>query len=434
MINKMTQKFIKTLLLASLIATAIPIVQAEELKPIDRIIAIAENDVILQSELNSRMKLVYEQIQQNNTQPPPEDVLAQQVLERLILENLQLQRGKKAGVRIDDNELNYAMNNIAKQNGLTIQQFKAELEKQGLSYLKTRDQIRDELIISKVQQGSINSRVKVTDQEIDNFLNSEEGKFSTSAEFRVAHILLPFPIAAKAEDMDAIGDKAKALYKELQAGADFQQMAIAKSQAQNALQGGDLGWRKTSQLPSLFAQMVPDLQVGDVPPPIRSGGGYHIIKLLDKRGGTEQVIEQTQVRHILIKETEIRTLEAAEKLINELHDRIEKGEDFVKLAKEFSDDHGSAVGGGDLGWMSPGQLVPEFEAVMGASKPGQLSHPFRSEFGWHILQVIARRDQDMSEQFLRSRAENIIHKRKFDEELQNWVRELRDESFVDIKS
>ena len=405
-----------------------------EVSPLDRVIAIAENDVILESELNERMTLIYENLKEHNTTPPPKNILAQQVLERLIIENLQIQRGHRAGVRIDDNELNSAMGNIARQNGLSIAEFRAQLEQEGIDYAETRAKIRKELIIQRVQQGSINSRIKVTDQEVDNFLISEEGQLQTSADFRLAHIMLAFPIGARSEEMDAIETRAEAIYQEILSGGNFQQIAVAKSTGQNALKGGDLGWRKTSQLPSIFAAIAPKMKLGELSKPIRSGGGYHLVKLMDKRGGSEQVIQQTKVRHILLKPNEIRTEIAVKETMSTIRKKIIDGTaSFASLAKEHSDDHGSAVGGGDLGWMNPGQLVPAFQEMMDKSKVGTVSPAFQSQYGWHILEVLGRRDEDMSELVLRNRAKNIIHRRKFNDELQNWVREIRDESFVDIK-
>lgn len=289
------------------------------------------------------------------------------------------------------------------------------------------------MLVRQVQQGSVNRRIQVTESEIENFLNSTEGKFWTSPEYQLGHILIAVPSGSSEAEIAELEAKAKALREEALSGADFRRLAVANSSGQNALEGGDLGWRKVAQLPTLFADNVVDLKVGDVTEPFRSGAGFHLIKLHDQRGGGEVLIEQTKARHILIKTNEVvNDTEAFDKLI-ELREQILAGADFAELAKEHSEDLGSALQGGDLGWANPGQFVPAFEETMAQLKPGEMSQPFRSQFGWHLMQVLERRQQDMSDTMIKNQAANLLRSRRFEEELQVWLQEIRDEAYVELK-
>ncbi len=405
---------------------------AEEIL-LDKIVAVVNDEVVMASELETRTNEIYAQIQAKGTNVPSREAIIPQVLERLILERLQLLKGRQVGIRFSDAEINQTMENMAKQQGMTLNELVEKAHQSGTKLSTIRQQIRDEMIIRRVQEGIINRRVTITDQAIDNFLNSEEGRSSTSPDVHLGHILLPLSAGAAREDIALVQEKISHIYQQLENGNSFESLAIATSSGQNALQGGDLGWRKTAQLPSLFITAIEDLSPGEVSQPIRSDAGYHILKLYERRGASGQKIQQHLARHILLKPTEIRSDEETLKAINELRSRIEAGEDFAALAKEYSEDIGSAMSGGSLGWSVPGQFVSEFENIMNTIELNQVSEPFRSQFGWHIVQVTERRKQDFSDNIKRSQARNILKQRRFQEELQIWLQEIRDEAFVEIK-
>jgi peptidyl-prolyl cis-trans isomerase SurA len=400
---------------------------------LDKVIAVVDDDIVLQSELDQRMATIFTQIQQSGTKAPPQDILLQQVLDRLISERLQLNIGYNAGIRIGDEELNQAMARIASSNKLTMEEYVAQIHAQGGTVAVVREQIRNEITIMRVQQGKVMRRIRISEQELDNFLNSEEGRFLTSPDVNVGQILLSVPSNTSSEDTDAILARANELQAQAVGGTDFRQLAIANSADQSALQGGDLGWRKMAQLPGVFIDAVEQMDIGQISDPIRSGAGYHLLKLYERRGGGEQLIEQHFARHILVKPNQIRDQETTVALLNELRDRSIAGEDFAALAKEFSEDPGSALKGGELGWSTPGMFVPEFEQTMGSIALNEVSAPFSSQFGWHILQVTDRRNEDFSTNILRNRAQNMLRERKYEEELQVWLQEIRDEAFIEIK-
>lgn len=423
---------LRPLLLGTLLLAATAHAQVRSL---DRVAAIVDGDVIMQSQLQARLREVQQTIGRRGAALPPEHVLTQQVLERLIIENIQLQIGERSGIRIGDAELNETMASIAQRNGLTLDQFRAALARDGLSYEDARDQVRREMIISRVRQRRVAERIQVSDQEVQNFLASELGKLQLSEDLRLASILIPLPDGASSEAIQTAERQARDIYNQLRQGADFAQLAMSRSADENALEGGEMGWRKAAQLPPPLDSMVAALKVGEVSEPLRTPGGFLLIKLLDRRGGEgEQMLRQeTRVRHILIKPSEIRSLEESQRLAERLHQRIQNGEDFATLARQFSEDPGSALNGGDLNWVDPEALVPEFRTVMANSPIGRLSRPFRSPFGWHILEVLDRRAVDSSDQIREQQAMNALRARKYDEELQTWLRQIRDEAYVEIK-
>jgi len=404
-----------------------------EVQPLNRVVAIVDNDVVMQSQLDSRLREVQQTIAQRGAALPPEHVLSQQVLERLIIENIQLQIGERSGIRITDEELNQAIGTIAQRNGMSIEQFRAALAADGLSYNDARDQVRREMIISRVRQRRVAERIQVTDQEVQNFLASDMGKMQLSEEFRLANILIPVTEGASPEDIQAADRQARELYQQLQQGADFAQLAIARSASETALEGGEMGWRKAGQLPPPFDAMISALAVGQVTEPMRTPGGFIMIKLLEKRGGGNQVRDEVNVRHILIKPSEIRSEAETKRLVERLYQRILAGEDFAELAKNFSEDPGSALNGGTLSWIDPNALVPEFREVMNNTPAGELSKPFKSPYGWHVLEVMGRRATDSSAQFREQQAMTVLRNRKYDEELQAWLRQIRDEAYVETK-
>ncbi|MDF3013821.1 MAG: molecular chaperone SurA [Cellvibrio sp.] len=400
---------------------------------LDRVVAIVDKDVVLESELNGRKASVLERLQGQYQQLPPEDVLNKQILEQLILERIELAMAERYEIKVDEAEIDEAIGRVLQKNQITLAQLEVDLKKQGLTLDGLRTQMRNELTISHLQQGVVNSRIKVTDQDINNFLSSSDGKYATSPDFHIGHILISVSSSADADAIAAAEKQANEIYQKLQSGSDFSQMAITYSNDQAALQGGDIGWRKLAQLPELFGNQMADLAVGQVSKPFRSGAGFHILKNIDQRGGGEQLIEQTHARHILVKTSEIMDdAQAREKLLG-LKARIEKGEDFAVLAREHSEDTGSMLSGGDLGWSTPGMFVPEFEEAMKNTPIGSICRPFKSQFGWHILQVIERRQEDMSDKMKRNQAANVLRSRRFDEEFQLWLTQIREEAYVEIK-
>ncbi len=430
-------KSIRNVLLTATLAvagvSAVAPVAVAKVVPLDRVVAIVDNDVIMESELDSRLKTVRRQIQDRSTALPPEHVLKQQVLERLIIENLQLQIADRAGARIDDNSLNDAIRNIAGRNGMTLEQFRDALAQDGLSYTEAREQIRREMLINRVRQRRVMERVQVTDREVENFRKSEEGRQQLAIEYRLGHILVSLPEGATPNQIAAASKKAEGIYEQLNKGADFAQTAVSQSQGQNALEGGDIGWRKADQLPTLFAEVAVGLKKGQVSRPIRSPSGFHIIKLSDSRGNEQMLQEQVKARHILIKPNEVRSDLEAQELARNLYSRIESGADFSELAKAYSDDTGSALNGGDLGWANPDDMVPAFREQMRTAPANVATTPFKSRFGWHILEVQDKRNEDISDQVRTAQIREVLGQRKFQEELQVWLRELRDQAYVEIK-
>ena len=423
---------IKRLFATALIAISSLPINAEEVI-LDRIVAIVHDDVVMASELENRTNDIYARLQESGTEAPPREVLVPQVLDRLILERLQLIKGARVNLRISDADLNQALEDAAQRQGTTVDRLTERAHQRGVTLASLHHQMRNEMIIAKVQEGSINRRISITEQDIDNFLISEEGRSWSSPDVNLGHILLSLSSGAPRDEVAEVEQKIRDLYNQLQDGADFKNLAVANSMGQNALSGGDLGWRKTEQLPSLFIAAIENLSPGQISEPIRSDAGYHLLKLYDQRGSVKRLVVQHKVRHILLTPNEIRNDEETLKEINDLRAELINGGDFVALSKEHSEDIATSLSGGELGWSVPGQFVPLFEKTMSEVEINQVSEPFSSQFGWHILQVTERREQDFSEDIKRSQAHNILKRRKFDEELEIWLKEIRDEAFVDIK-
>jgi len=402
-----------------------------ETQILDSVVAIVEDDVIMSSELRDRLDMLRASIEAAGGEMPSQEVMVRETLDRLVLESIQLQMGQRAGVRISDAQLNAALTSIAGQNRMSLEQFSVQLERSGKSYQQLREDVRRELVIQRVQGGNVNQRIQISEQEVDNFLESEEGREMTAEEYHLIHALLPVAEDSDAATEQAALDHVTRLHKRIEAGEPFESV-ISSSGSDYVFTGGDLGWRKRTALPSLFADVAPQLQVGETAAPIRSPSGYHLVFLVEKRGGAT-VVQQTRVRHILLKPSAIRSDEETRQLAADLRQEVIDGGDFAALAREYSDDIGSAAEGGDLGWANPGQMVPEFENIMNSSEIDVISQPFRTQFGWHILQVLERRQEDMSDMVVRNRAMDVLHQRKYQEELDAWLRKIRDEAFVDIK-
>ena len=413
-------------LLALIVLTSLASAQIEVL---DQVVAIVDDDIILASELQERVQGVRSTMESRGVEVPSDDVLIRETLDRLILDSIQLQLANRYGVRIPDQQLDEAMTRLARQNGLTLEQFRIALEQSGQSYAAAREGLRDDLAIQRVQQGNVMRNINISEQEIDNFLTTEEGEAMTQPEYQVVQALLSISRGEDAAEIAAKEAYVDEVLSNIQSGQPFEQ-AVSGTEPY-AFTGGDLGWRKLGDIPSMFADTVPTLTVGEVAK-VRSSSGFHLVYLADAVGG-EQLVRQTDVRHILVKPTEVLNEQAAEDLVVELRARIEGGEDFGELARQYSDDIGSATEGGNLGWTNPGQMVPEFEATMAGTAEGSISQPFRSEFGWQILEVKARRDKDFSGEVRRNQVAGYIRDQKYQEELDAWLRKIREEAFVDIK-
>jgi len=387
----------------------------------------------MESQLNQRVQDIIGRLRSDGMELPPKEVLEEQVLERLIVEEIQLQIGEQAGVKISDAELNRALSMIASENSMNLEQFKESLDANNDSYVKLRDQVRKELIIQRVQRGKVGANIEISEQEIENFLNSEEGRSRLAEQYNVQQILLSLSSSAPENKVNLVKEKGANLIKRYKEGESFEKLAATYSSDQNALEGGSLGWRKSSELPTLFSNVVVEMKVGEISELIRSGAGFHIIRLAEKRGDVVKFEDQTLVRHILIQSSEIRSENQTKELINEIYQELIDGEDFKQLARQHSEDPGSKMEGGELGWSSPDTFDPAFEAVMNSVDVGEMSKPFQSSFGWHILEVLDRRNEDISDEVRKNRAYSIIFNRKFEQELQRTLIELRSESYVDIK-
>jgi peptidyl-prolyl cis-trans isomerase SurA len=399
---------------------------------LDRVIAVVDEDVVLLSELEDRMNEIRMQARANNETLPPESEIRPQVLEALITENLQMQLAKRVSIRFDDDTINRVLDNMAQNNNMSFDDYVATLERNGV-YLATREQVRKQMTLQELQRGMVNRRITITDQEIQNFLNSEMGREVMAAEYLVNHLLVMSDETDSEEMRSAKLKYAADLVARLKDGESFTSVRASAQRAQIFnVDGTDFGWRRANQLPNLFSGIVANMNVGTVEGPIQAPNGYHIIQLGQKRGGTEQIVNQTHVRHIMLSPNEIRDEEQTHTAIERLRQRVVDGEDFATLARQNSDDASSVVAGGDLDWINPGGMPPEMESVVNALEPGELSEPFRTSTGWHIAEVLERRVEDLSRQYARRQAENALRNRKFELELQNWLIEIREEAFVEL--
>ncbi len=420
-------------LLCSLIVFSHLNVQAAEVVKLDRIVAIVDQTVITEQELESRIRTVTAQLAKQGTELPPENILRKQILERLISDALQLQYAAQTGLKVDDNQLDKTIERIAEQNKMTLTEFGEALNADGISMRKFRADIRSEITIARLREREVESRVNVTESEIDNFLTTQASSNESTDEFEISHILIRTPEEGATEEIQKAKAKVDEAVKALQAGTSFAKVSASFSDAPNALEGGNLGWKTGTQVPALFLDALKTMQAGDVSAPLRSPNGFHILKLTNKRGGNSPlVIEQTHARHILIKLSEIMSEKDGKQKMDGIKERLDNGEKFEVLARQFSED-GTASNGGDLGWVNPGDTVPQFEKAMNELKDNQISEPVRSPFGWHIIQVLERRKQDMSKEAARLKARQEIRARKGDEAYQDWVRELRDRAYVELR-
>jgi peptidyl-prolyl cis-trans isomerase SurA len=420
--------------LALIIACGLTIMGAraqQQARIVDYIVAVVGDNVITSTELEDATRSAAEQLAAQGTQLPPQNVLARQVLERLIIGQLQQAAADEAGIQVDDQTLNTTLAQIASRNGVSLDVLRQTIESEGYSYKRFREDIRRDLIATRLRERMVNTRINVTDQEVEEFLE-REGVADTRS-VRLQHILIGLPEGASPETINQARADADQVIAELRGGADFGRVAASISDGANALEGGDLGWRTTAELPVAFADAIRPLSPGGITEPIRSPSGFHVFKVVEVASGGRRVVDQTHARHILIAPNEVVSDDEARLRLDRLRARILGGESFEELARANSDDKASSVSGGDLGWSSPGSFVPVFEEQMAAIPVGQISQPFKSPYGWHILQVLERREHDSTEDFLRSQAREALFERKSEEEWQLWLRRLRDEAYVEYR-
>jgi peptidyl-prolyl cis-trans isomerase SurA len=429
----------RTLLLLWVALVSTAAVAATEAKPgrrvltIDRIVAVVNDEVITEHELEERYGLVTRQLGQQGTPLPPKDVLSKQLLERMINDRVQLQYAKETGIRVDDVQLERTLARIAQDSGLTLQQFRDTLEREGISFNQFREEIRSEILLARLKEREVDAKLVVSDSEIDNFLSTSEAQLGKGDEYNISHVLVLVPEQASPEQLQKQRARAEDALKQLRAGAAFAQIAASFSDAPDALQGGSLGWRQPARLPAIFVEAVQSMNPGDLSPVLRSPNGFHIVKLNDRRSaGGPVMIQQSRVRHILIKTGELVSQREARDRLVKLKDRIDNGTDFAEMARLHSED-GSASRGGELGWISPGDTVPEFEQAMNALQIGQVSEPVQTPFGFHLIQVQERRTEDLSKERQRLVAKQALRQRKGEEAYQEWVRQLRDRAYVEYR-
>ena len=406
---------------------------ATSYKPLDGIVALVNNDLVMRSELDAEVQKIAKNAKRKGLRLPPKADLEKQVLEKLIVKRLQLNAAKKAGIVVDDGAIGRALNQIAARNKMSLGQFRKALERTGMRFDTFKKQMREQYLLSRLRSQTVLSKVKVSRRELDSFLRKAARAGDENVSYRVGHILIAVPEGAESEKLIQLREEADRLVKKLKSGADFRDMAAKHSDGSNALEGGDLGWRKRGELPTMLADHVYGLKQSEIAGPIRSGSGFHIIKLLQKKGFKRHVVNQTKARHILIRTNEVTSDEDAKIRLQQLRKRIIGGDDFAALARSHSKDTATAIKGGSLGWLGPDQVFVEFKHEMEALEPGQISMPFRTQMGWHLLQVEDRRNHDSTDDLRRSKAAALLKKRKGEEAVEQYIRRLRDEAYVEIR-
>jgi peptidyl-prolyl cis-trans isomerase SurA len=401
---------------------------------LDRVVAQVDEGVVLQSELDEQMQMIAARLAEQKVELPPANIFQQQVLDRLILTEIQMQRAKSLDIRVSDEQLNGALANVAARHEIPFDELPQVLAKEGIDYPTYREEMRREMIMSQLRQRDVEARINITPRELEQYLAKQSQRLDANAEYEVAHILVSLPASATPEQIQVGETRAREIYSKLMQGADFGQTAVASSDARDALEGGYLGWLKSGEVPTLFADIIPTLGKGQVSEPVRSGSGFHIIRLISLRGVDPVIVDQIHARHILIRTNEILDNAAARQKLEDIRKRIvDQGEDFATLAEVTSDDPGSAAEGGDLGWATRGRFVPEFEAVADTLQDNEISQPFQTQFGWHILQLLGKRKYDSTADNRRNEAIMALRQRKVVEQTEVWLRRLRDEAFVEIR-
>ena len=409
---------------------------ANAIQDVNHIVAIVDEDVIVRTELDESIRTISNQMRKQQVAIPPQEILERQILERMIIQHLQLQLAGRSGIKIDEETLATTISNIARRNNASLAEFRATLERDGYTFDYFREEIRKQLIIGRLQQREVANHITVTDQEVNDFLASRRSQgddLASEGEWHIAQILVAIPEGASPERIQTARKKAENLLAQIRAGEDFQALAISQSDARDALEGGDLGWRRRGQIPSLFVDQVVEMQRGDLIGPLRSPAGFHLIKLLDYRGQISNTITQTRARHILIRTGENTSDEDAHNRLAQLRLRIQNGENFGELARAHSEDSATVASQGSLGWINQGDSVSEFDEVMNKLAINAVSEPFKTPLGWHIVQVLERRQRDNTQDNLRAKALEAIRSRKIEEGLDSWLRRLREEAYIEIR-
>lgn len=399
-------------------------------KSLDHIIVVVNEDVITNTMLNNRIKDFRKQLEISQLSRIDPETLKKQVLERMVRDTIQLQQARQFGITVDDLMLNRMLEQLARSNNMSLEVFRDTIESEGLNYTQFREQTRDEIVIKQLQQRVIASKTSVSNQEVKQYIEQNENFDSSKISYHLRHILIATPESATPEDINEAKLKGESVYKKMQHGSKFEDLALKYSAGRNALKGGDLGERKANELPQLFVDAVKDLSPGETSKPVKSASGYHLLYLISS-SNDQLMVKQTHARHILIRTSSETSDEQARQTLLMLKEKIENGQSFAELASEYTEDPGSKIKGGDLGWAGPGDFVPAFENVSNSLSIGQLSEPFKSQFGWHLLEVLERRDHDQAKTNKQNQARNAIKKRKADEELRLWLRRIRDEAYVE---
>ncbi|MCG7900649.1 MAG: peptidylprolyl isomerase [Candidatus Thiodiazotropha lotti] len=428
----MSERFSTSSLLLLLCLLLSSTISPAAVKELDYIVAIVNDDVIAKSELDNKTREMLAQMSQKRNNLPPMKIIQEQILERMIAKRLQLQAANRLGLSVDDATVTKAIANIAETNNITLLQLRETLEADGIRFPLFREQLREDILINRLKQKEVINRIVITEQDIKNFLAREMGSSRQRTAVRLLHILIATPEGASPQDVQAAKKRAMEIHQELLEGGDFSELAIRHSDGRQALEGGDLGWVETSRIPSLFTSVVDEMEADTISTPIRNASGFHIVKLAEVKGGQKMIINQTHARHILINTNEIVSDDEARQRLETLRTRIINGDGFETLARSHSDDKASAIKGGDLGWTSPGDLVPQFEEQMNAMAIDQISQPFKTQFGWHIVQPLERRQHDSTEEVLKNKARQEIQKQKSEEAIELWLRRLRDEAYVEV--
>jgi peptidyl-prolyl cis-trans isomerase SurA len=429
---------IPSLSLALLLVSPATYPQTQELstrgQQLDKIAAVVNEGIVLKSQVDQQVESIVARLREQEGQMPPDQVIRQQVLERLVLQEIQAQRAERLGIRVSDEMLNAALRDVAERNNIPFDQMPMAMARQGIDYAGYREDMRREITLSLLRQRDVLARIYVSPRELEQALERQAGQADENVEFDVSHILLSLPESATAAQMGEVERRAQEIQQRAVAGEDFGQLAITYSQAQSALERGKLGWRRVAQLPQFIAEEVVKLEPGQVTPPMRTPTGFHIVKLEGIRGGdVPMVVEQVHARHVLLRPTEVQDDATTRQRLEELRTRILAGEDFAALASITSEDPGSAAQGGDLGWTAPGTFVPEFDAALGALQENEISEPFRTQYGWHIVQLLGKRFHDQSDEVRRERVFSALRESKADEETELWLRQLRDEAYVEYR-
>ncbi|NOQ89542.1 MAG: molecular chaperone SurA [Gammaproteobacteria bacterium] len=418
-------------LLSCILLTTIAVTSHAEVKPLDHIVVVVNDDVITKNMLDNRISDFRSQLELSQLSRIEPETLKKQVLERMIRDTIQTQQAKQFGITIDDLMLNRTLERLAKSNNMSLDVFRETIELEGLSYNRFREQTRSELIINQLQQRIVARKINVSDQEVQQYIEQNEGDDLSKVSYHLRHILIATPESASSEDIDTAKQKADEVYKKLINGTDFTDLALKESSGRNALKGGDLGERKANELPKIFLSAVKDLSAGEISKPVKSASGFHLLQLVS-RSSDQVMIKQMHARHILIRTSNEISDDQARKTLLQVKQQIEEGENFSELASQYSEDPGSKVKGGDFGWAGPGDFVGGFENVANSLAIGQISEPFKTAFGWHILEVLDHREHDKSKSNKENQVRNAIQKRKMDEEIRLWLRRIRDEAYVEF--